>query len=723
MGRVLLAAALLVAAVLPPGCYAPAYVACQIRCGAGDACPSGQECGDDGYCHGRAGEMCLPTFAQVAVGTRHTCATRSDGTLWCWGANASGQVGDGSAKPRATPVQVGEDADWQQVAAGDDYTCGIRADSSLWCWGDLATTKVFAPEPADAGQWARLVVSGARRCGITTGGELWCSDAIEQPMERVGLDADWLDVGMGTGFRCGLRAPGSLWCWGRATHGEFGDGDPNDHTVADPQRSGEQEDFVALSSGWSHTCGVTAGGALLCWGNGYKTGALGNAMPPTSVATPTPVGAASGWATVSAGAVGTCGTTTDGELRCWGVGLVGDGTSALRETPVAVAPGRSWQAVALGSGHGCAVSQDGSVWCWGDNDSGQLGHGAIGAKAAPTQVGAESTWQAVAAGGYHACATRQDGSLACFGLNTSGQLGDDSDQAAVVPVEVPADPPWTTVAAGDHHTCGVRTDGSAWCWGKNDLGAVGDKTNLDKLGPTQVEPATDWQTLALGPDVSCGWRGDRSAWCWGAEALSAPRRVDGEWLAVSQLDGQACGLSPTGAVLCDGLPGDSFDVLVAEDAAWAAIAGNNYRGCALSAAGALTCWGSNAYGQLGIGVDGGADYPPTEIEPGSTWSQIVVASWYKCGIRTDRTLWCWGGIDVPTSQGVVSRPSSPTQVEGNADWLAIAAGTLTTTQTWSYTPFLCGIRDPGTLWCWGSNRFGQLGDGSGGRLAPVPVMN
>ena len=150
MGRHLLAAGLL-AALLLAGCYAPPYEACRIRCGSGDACPSGQTCGDDGYCHGRDGEMCLPTFAQVAVGVRHTCAVKSDGTLWCWGANASGQVGDGSAKPRGNPAQVGDDTDWNEVAAGDDFTCAVRTDHTLWCWGDLNTRKVFAPEPSDAG--------------------------------------------------------------------------------------------------------------------------------------------------------------------------------------------------------------------------------------------------------------------------------------------------------------------------------------------------------------------------------------------------------------------------------------------------------------------------------------------------------------------------------------------------------------------------------------------
>jgi alpha-tubulin suppressor-like RCC1 family protein len=362
MGRLLLAAALMVAVVLPPGCYAPPYVACQIRCGAEGACPSGQDCGDDGYCHGHAGEMCLPTFAQVAVGVRHTCATKSDGTLWCWGANASGQVGDGSAKPRGSPVQVGKDTDWQQVAAGDDYTCGVRTGGSLWCWGNLATTKVFAPEQSDAGQWVRLVIRGSHRCGISTGGELWCSDAIDRPLERVGADADWLSADIGSGFWCGLRAPGSLWCWGSGRDGRLADGDPTDHTVTEPQRAGDQEDHVGISCGSNHACTITAGGAFLCWGNGYKTGALGNPMPPTSVATPTQVGTGSDWAAVGAGAVGSCGTRADGTLWCWGLGLVGDGTSALRETPVAVAPGRSWQAVALGSGHSCALSTDGSVW-------------------------------------------------------------------------------------------------------------------------------------------------------------------------------------------------------------------------------------------------------------------------------------------------------------------------------------------------------------------------
>ena len=443
-------------------------------------------------------------------------------------------------------------------------------------------------------------------------------------------------------------------------------------------------------------------------------------MPPTSVATPTPVGAASDWTALGAGAASTCGTRADGTLWCWGVGLVGDGATALRETPTAVAPGRSWQAVAPGSGHSCALSSDGSVWCWGDNDSGQLGHGTLGAKATPTQVGEESAWRQVAAGGYHACALRQDGSLACFGLNSSGQLGVDSDQAAATPVAAPADPPWTTVAAGDHHTCGIRTDGSAWCWGKNDLGAVGDKTNLDKLVPVPLEPATDWQSLALGPDVSCGRRGDSSVWCWGGEALSAPRRFDGEWIAVSQLDGNACGLDAMGAVYCDRLPGDSFPTYVAEDRLVDRdLRATTTAGARSAPAGALWCWGSNAYGQLGIGVAATSNTPRPrsipEVPGAGSWSRPGTSAASGPTGRSGAGGW----IDVPTTQGVVSRPASP-HAGGEQRRLARRGGRqLTTGQTWAYAPFLCGIRDPGHALVLGlRTATGSSGDGTGGRLEP-----
>jgi alpha-tubulin suppressor-like RCC1 family protein len=715
-----LLAILAVAAALA-GCYTPHYEACQVRCGADGACPSGQSCGEDGFCHGGGGDACLPVFARVTVGGQHSCGVQPDGTLWCWGANDSGQLGNGTAKPSGSPSQVGVDVDWQQAAAGNDFTCGLRLDGSLWCWGDLTGQKAFSPALADPGPWGRLVVSGERRCVISAGNQLWCADRLDQDLRQVGVDADWVTVGIGGQFYCGLRAPGSLWCWGQGSHGSLADGDGSEHSVAAPQRAGVRADYTDISCGTSFCCAVTQTGELFCWGNGYLTGTLGNPMPPTSVAVPTQVGTGTDWRAVAAGPAVACGVHVDGTLACWGVGLVGDGTTASRETPSVVAPGSHWQSVALGGGHACGLRVDGTVWCWGDNDGGQLGNGSVGAKTAPVPIGEETSWQSVAIGGYHTCALRADGSLACFGLDSSGQLGLGTDQASLYPAEVESQPPWRAVAAGDFHTCAVRTDGSTWCWGKNDQGAVGDRTNLNQERPTEIAPATDWESLALGPDVSCGLRGDHAIWCWGDGDMTGPQKLAGEWLALSQLDGSACGLDADGAIYCDSVPNDQLEHYLAEDATWTTIAGNASRGCALDAAGALTCWGANDVGQLGIGTTGSSE-PPTPIAPGRTWTRIVVGTPYTCGIQSDHTLWCWGRLDVPTTDGVVPRPAIPTQVEDAADWREIAVSNLTS-MTWSLPPpTLCGIREPGTLWCWGSNRFGQLGDGTGGSLVPIPVV-
>jgi len=646
----------------------------------------------------------------------------SDGTLWCWGANESGQLGDGTAKPSGTPVRVIEGKDWRDVAAGSDFTCGIRSDDTLWCWGHWDMNKVFAPQVFQPGAWARVTLSrsGPVMCAISIAGELFCTSQFPRPMNQIGADTDWMAVSMGGTFVCGLRVPGSLWCWGEGSHGSLADGNPDLHYVDEPQRAGDREDYTALSCGTSFCCGLTTGGAILCWGNGYKTGALGNPMPPTSVAVPTQVGTSSDFKAVGAGTHTACGVRTDGTLTCWGVGLVGDGTVLLRETPTAVAPGTRWSAVFPGNGHSCGLHEDGTAWCWGSNESGQLGHGAVGAKGEPTQVGEENTYASVAVGGCHTCALKKDGSLVCFGLNSFGQLGIGTLDSKVTPAPVPGSD-WKFVAAGSSHTCGLRNDGSTWCWGSNEAGSVGDKTNLDKKDPTQVEPLSGWETLALGSNVSCGLRQDHGIWCWGNENLSSPKKVGGAFTALSAALSSCCGLAEGGIVKCDTLPDNSLDRDVASDPAFVSVAGHQDEGCALTSEGALVCWGLNDGGQLGIGSAGGAA-PPTPIEPESRWLKVVVASGFKCGIKADHTLWCWGGLTVPTVDGPVVQPSQPTRVGDGADWTDIAVSKPWAYAAWGNSPpTVCGIREPGTLWCWGSNRFGQLGDGTGGHLVPVAV--
>lgn len=131
----------------------------------------------------------------MAANQDHTCATQTDHTLWCWGNNADGQLGDGTTTNRLSPTQVGTGTSWAALSAGFAHTCATQLDDSLWCWGDNAT--------------------GQLGNGTTT---------AEHAPTLVGANSTWVSVAAGGQHTCATRTDKSLWCWGDNSHGELGQG-------------------------------------------------------------------------------------------------------------------------------------------------------------------------------------------------------------------------------------------------------------------------------------------------------------------------------------------------------------------------------------------------------------------------------------------------------------------------------------------------------------------
>ena len=300
-------------------------------------------------------------------------------------------------------------------------------------------------------------------------------------------------VSASTYHTCGVTTARAAYCWGRNANGQLGDGSTtgelNPVLVAAPAGVS----FAAVSARFLHTCGVTAAGAAYCWGfNG--SGQLGDGTT-TQELTPVLVVAPAGvsFAAVSTGISHTCGVTPAGAAYCWGDnanGQLGDGSTTGELTPVLVAApaGVSFAAVSAGTSHTCGVTAAGAAYCWGSNGAGELGDGTTTSQLSPVQVAGSVSFATLTAGFFHTCGVTAAGAAYCWGANGSGRLGDGTTTQRLTPVLVaaPAGVSFAAVSAGNSHTCGVTPAGAAYCWGDNFYGQLGDGTTTDQLTPVRV---------------------------------------------------------------------------------------------------------------------------------------------------------------------------------------------------------------------------------------------
>lgn len=266
------------------------------------------------------------TWKQIDTASGHTCAIKSDDTLYCWGSGGSGRLGTGNASNQSTPTAIDGSNTWIKITTGAMHTCGIRSNGAVYCWGEGANGRLGNGGTGD------IFSPGTIVGGFT-----------------------WIDIGAGTDFTCGIRNNGAAYCWGNNTlEGHLGTGVLGDSDT--PALVAGGLTWTKLSVGYAHTCGITNTGAAYCWGAGAN-GRLGNGGTSNQLS-PVAVSGGIEFSEISAGGKGTCGISTTGTAYCWGngsTGGLGSGTTSSASSPVLVSSSQEWTTINMGDDMACGV--------------------------------------------------------------------------------------------------------------------------------------------------------------------------------------------------------------------------------------------------------------------------------------------------------------------------------------------------------------------------------
>jgi alpha-tubulin suppressor-like RCC1 family protein len=437
-------------------------------------------------------------------------------------------------------------------------------------------------------------------------------------------------------------------------------------------------------------------------------------------------------------------------------------------------------AVAGGQTHTLALRQDGTVWAWGANLSGELGTGNLAARDRPVQVPGLSGIIAVAAGEAHSLALKSDGSLWTWGDNYYGEMGNgqSSQNNGLIPEQIttfPSGLKFIAIACGDQFDMALASDGSVWSWGINTYGQLGYNDPFESATPQQIPALSNIIQISAGGSTSMAQAADGSVWIWGQNYSIAPFIAPGltnvsaiaagpasvvvkkdgalwsltyvgsfqvtQVTTISHVVSAMVGPSSTLVWLADGTVWGTGDNAYGQlgnntttsESNWSFVQAQNLTG-AIQAVAGLTysvaisndhrvwTWGSNYSGQLGVRAFMNEAQP---VRPQMAVGSVLAAAagtdiddrGYFLTVRRDGTVWGWGG-NYPGNLG----NGTTTDVYDAATQVSNLIGVVQVAANQNGGSF--ALKSDGTVWSWGNNQKGQLGDGTTtNRPTPVQVSN
>lgn len=709
--------------------------------------PSAGEPGTPGGVPAGLPETLPVRVTAIAAGRHSAYALTENGTVWAWGGNEERQLGNGVPYCQHVPVQVTALTGVKAVATrgrftiqgykpGLGYTCAVASDGTVWEWGKHLWSDPDSWEPGSTprklsgvSDVRAVAVSSLAGVALRSDGTVWSWEPLSVwsrfapkslPSQVEGLSGV-IVIAAGICSSYALKDDGSVWAWGWNGEGQLGNGSEKDSEV--PVKVRGLSEIVAIAAAGGNAYALASDGTTWAWGNGQQ---LGNGTDDSS-SVPVKVSGLTGVKAIAAGVYTAYALTADGRVWGWGDNYDGQLGAAFADstalTPVEITGLANVVGLAAGDRVAYAVTQDGSVWAWGTNGDGELGDASdVPSRSQPGKVTLPGPVTDVVSDGGSAFALTTGGQLWAWGVDGCGQLGLGSLVYSATPLRVQGLEGVKAIAAGTSAACALRSDGTVWRWGE-------DVSEIHP-SPTQVPEMTRIVAVGASGEAFYGLRADGVVLAGGMipEPDSRGSRHGGEVETIATLKGASA--------MAAG--GEGFYVLKSDGTVWAW--GCNYRGqlgnggvevslvpvqvaglsevkaiaaglsCAyaLKSDGSVWAWGANLLGELGTGTSSEDPNPvPQRIAGLPPLSGIMAGAVAGFGFTAEGKTWVWG-----YHQGAVAAPAETACLENAGAVTDSARRFYPAADDPSRSCSVYFLKPDGSVWAWGPNQFGQLGDGT-----------
>jgi alpha-tubulin suppressor-like RCC1 family protein len=669
-------------------------------------------------------------WVSVAAGATHSLALKSDGTLWAWGGGGNGQLGGLFGPYSDVPVQVVSNQFWRSVFANQDSSFAIRNDGTLWAWGANAASVLglgpsysasnivyFPVQVGTESNWVKVAfLSGLSAAGIQTDGSLWAwgghtdlpsyvragyaSTNLTVPLTAspapAGVPGPWVDVTDEGNSVIALRADGSMWStpapsannvygWGQYFSFLQSFASLRQALINGGDTPAQADAFI---NGFFISLNPAEAGFNFDYASFLQANSDANFMQPCS--------SRKGWLMVRGDAGVAIALNDNGTVWTLGDIQTRSPASPRDGSWQRVNPDTDWRYVSISSTMFGAAKADGRVWAWGGAGSEiELVNGAIRYTNAMVKVPGTNQWLSARETASSVVALDVHSNLWVWGTDLSGQLGVGDHEPRFTPTLLPQAGPWLDYAVGSTFTLAVRQGGELWAWG----GIVG--TNGTPT-PVRLNPERPWRSVFANNGQAYALAQDSKLWAFGDNTTSSlGLGVTNHSVSAPQ--------QLTGSNWCFVSPSDTHTLAVQTN-------------------GTLWGWGVNSSGELGFGyVSNEVFNAPVQL-PGTNWSRTAANGLDSFGIRSDGTLWAWGGGNFNCDLGIASVEglfgtecfdcvhfcpgTGPVAISGtNTVTAPLQVGTDNNWQTVNYGGnglYTLGLRQDGSLWVWGSSPFGSV---------------